>query len=387
MIALRFFLRSWYGNLGSMFLLAAFSSILITFYTTALSVTWSLTLGNHMLIFLFSFVLMMLVIFPTGYVVYRLDNDSFMKQHELLRYLIQFLLLVLLMGPVALRVVYALYLALFGVDLQKAEYFERDFVVVVFCLIMVQVYYAIRKERRVTAFGHKRFKIMEKWLLKQEENVAQEIQKNASLQKLLNDAQVEQERLILLYEDRIDDVIAQKQIRLDAVQQEKTTLILKHESEMNELKLRKQRLRNSHELLSDDEMQSRLFIREISRKILIIIGVESEWVRITQVAYFYLKKGSSSFKMVDVKLLDGRDGRVDIESLSKIEKLWPNLLFRSNRWKLIQLMAIKDFFKQDDVFVIELYGAKQENSKVLSVVYDKLLKIKEKWIIYKNTEQ
>lgn len=387
MIALRLFFRSWYGNLWSMFLLAAISSFLITFYTTALSVPWSLTLGKHALIFLFSFVLMVMAILPTGYVVYRLDNDSFMRKHELLRYLIQFLLLVLLMGDVALRVVYVLYLALFGVDLQQAAYFERDFVVVVFCLIMVQVYYAIRKGRKVTAFGVKRFKIMEKWLLKHKENVEEEIQKNASLQKLLNDSKVEQERLIMLYEERIDEVIVQKQLWLDTARQDKETLILKHESEMNELRLRKQLLRNSHELLSDDEMRLRLFIREISCKMLIIIGVESEWVRITQVAYFYLKKGSSSFKMVDVKLLDGREGRVDTESLAKIEKLWPNLLFRSSRGKLIQLMAIKDFFKQEDFFIIELYGAEQENCKILSDVYGKLLKINKEWANYKSKEQ
>lgn len=291
------------------------------------------------------------------------------------------------MGAVALRVVYALYWTFFRVDLQKAEYFERDYVVVMFCLIMVQVYYFIRKERRVKAFGLKRFMIMEKWFMKKEEDLEIEIQKNKTLQNLLHEAQVEQERLIMLYEERIDEVIVQKQLRLDSVQQEKKTLILKHESEMNELKLRKQLLRMSHELLSEDEMRSRLFIREISKKMLIIIGVESEWVKITQVAYFYLKKGSSSFKMVDVKLLDGREGRVDIESLAKIEKLWPNLLFRSSRGKLIQLLAIKDFFKKDDVFIIELYGAEQENCKVLSDVYDKLLKINEEWTIYENAEQ
>lgn len=387
MIALRFFFRSWYGNVLILMLLAATSSFLITFYTTALSVPWSITLEKHLMIFLFSFVLMFVAIFLISYVIYRLDANSYLRQHELLRYIIQFILLVLLLGAVALRVVYAVYWTFFRVDLQKAEYFERDYVVVMFCLIMVQVYYFIRKERRVKAFDLKRFMIMEKWFMKKEEDLENEIQKNKTLQNLLHDAQVEQERLIMLYEERIDEVIVQKQLRLDAVQQEKKTLILKHESEMNELKLRKQLLRMSHEQLSDGDRRSRLFIQQISKTLSIIIGVENVKVRITQVAYFYLKKGSSSFKMVDVKLLDGREGRIDIESLAKIEKLWPDLLFRSSRGRLIQLLAIKDFFKKDDVFIIELYGAEQENCKVLSDVYDKLLKINEEWTIYENAEQ
>lgn len=372
MTALRFFFRSWYGNVLILMLLAATSSFLITFYTTALSVPWSITLEKHLMIFLFSFVLMLVAILPISYVIYRLDANSYLRQHELLRYIIQFILLVLLIGAVALRVVYAVYFTFFRVDLQKSEYFERDYVVVMFCLIMVQVYYFIRKERRVKAFGLKRFMIMEKWFMKKEEDLENEIQKNKILQNLLHEAQVEQERLIMLYEERIDEVIVQKQLRLDAVQQEKKTLILKHESEMNELKLRKQLLRKSHEQLSDGDKRSSEFIQQLRETLLIIIGVKNVKVRITQVAYFYLKKGSSSFKMVDVKLLDGREGRIDIESLAKIEKLWPDLLFRSGRGRLIQLLAIKEFFKKEDVFIIELYGAEQENCKVLSDVYDKL---------------
>ena len=387
MTALRFFFRSWYGNVLILMLLAATSSFLITFYTTALSVPWSITLEKHLMIFLFSFVLMLVAILPISYVIYRLDANSYLRQHELLRYIIQFILLVLLIGAVALRVVYAVYFTFFRVDLQKSEYFERDYVVVMFCLIMVQVYYFIRKERRVKAFGLKRFMIMEKWFMKKEEDLENEIQKNKILQNLLHEAQVEQERLIMLYEERIDEVIVQKQLRLDAVQQEKKTLILKHESEMNELKLRKQLLRKSHEQLSDGDKRSSEFIQQLRETLLIIIGVENVKVRITQVAYFYLKKGSSSFKMVDVKLLDGREGRIDIESLAKIEKLWPDLLFRSGRGRLIQLLAIKEFFKKEDVFIIELYGAEQENCKVLSDVYDKLQKINEEWTIYENAEQ
>ena len=368
MIALRLFLRSWYGNLWSMFLLAAISSFLITFYTTALSVPWSLTLGKHMLIFLFSFVLMVAAIFPTAYIVYRLDNDHFMRQHELLRYLIQFLLLVLLLGAVALRVVYALYLVLFRVDLQKAEYFERDYVVVLFCLIMVQVYYAVRKERSCRNYARKRYQIMKKWLLHGDELLKKNAHDQVLLLKQLEESRSEQQCLILRHE-----------VQLDQLAVERAKLVKLYDKQMHELRVRKQRLRSNHELLSRDEMHLKRCLKELNDEILVIIGAENEWVRIPQIAYFYLKVGSSRSKLVDVSLLDGREGKVDLESLAKIEKLWPNLLFRVGRGRLIMHLAIRSLCKEGDMHFIVFYGAQQERYKVPVDVYEKLLKIRAEW--------
>lgn len=368
MIALRFFFRSWYGNLWSMFLLAAISSFLITFYTTELSVPWSLTLRKHMLIFLFSFILMVLAIFPTGYVVYRLDTDSFMRQHELLRYLIQFLLLVMLMGALALRVVYELYLALFGVDLQKAEYFERDFVVVIFCLIMVQVYYFIRKERKVSAYTFKRNQIMKMWLLHREESIDEIGSGKVVLLQELKESRAQQESLRMLHETQLDELSV-----------ERDKLIKFYEDDLQELRARKQHLRSSHELLSMDEMRLKICLKELSDEVLVIIGAENEYVRIPQIAYFHLKEGSSRFKLVDVLLLDGREGKVDLESLAKIEKLWPNLLFRAGRGLLIMHLAIRTVLKEGDMYFIVFYGATQEKYKVQTDVYEKLLKTRAEW--------
>ncbi|MEN5193446.1 hypothetical protein [Sphingobacterium faecium] len=351
-----------------MFLLAAISSFLITFYTTALSVPWSLTLGKHMLIFLFSFVLMVAAIFPTAYIVYRLDNDYFMRQHELLRYLIQFLLLVMLLGAVALRVVYALYLALFRVDLQKAEYFERDYVVVLFCLIMVQVYYAVRKERRCRNYARKRYQIMKKWLLHGDELLKKNAHDQVLLLKQLEESSSEQQCLILRHEAQLDQLAV-----------ERAQLVKLYDKQMHELRVRKQRLRSNHELLSRDEMQLKRCLKELNDEILVIIGAENEWVRIPQIAYFYLKVGSSRSKLVDVLLLDGREGKVDLESLAKIEKLWPNLLFRVGRGRLIMHLAIRSLCKEGDMHFIVFYGAQQERYKVPVDVYEKLLKIRAEW--------
>ena len=440
MIALRFFLRSWYGNVLILMLLAATSSFLITFYTTALSVPWSITLEKHLMIFLFSFVLMFFAIFLISYVIYRLDANNYLRKHELLRYMIQFILLVLLMGAVALRVVYAVYLTFFRVDLQKSEYFERDYVVVLFCLIMVQVYFAIRKNRKLSAYALQRSKILYKWVSLRDEVInemgankvllLQEMQdlliQKDNLQRLhevqLDELRAEQDKQILLYVTEQEELRMEKEnqallhenqlIELRAEQdkqiilyvtereelymeQENQALLHKNQlvelrdeqekqtafyvTELDDLRARKQRLRSNHELLTEDEMRLKICMQELTDEILVIIGAENEWVRIAQIAYFHLKEGSSRFKLVDVQLLDGREGKVDMESLAKIEKRWPNLLFRAGRGHLIMHLAVREIVKEGDVYSIELYGARKERLKVQHDVYNKLVKLGDEW--------
>lgn len=336
MIILRYFVRSWYGKPWLMMLMAATSAFLITFYTTSQSLASSLTLEKHLIVFAFSFVLMLLAVVPIAYVIFTLDAHSYLRQHEPLRYIIQFVILVYVLGAVALRVVYKIYFVLFGVDLQQAEYFERDFTVVMFCLIMIQFYYAIRKERKMNSFRKRRIMLMEVQL--------------SQLERKLKTAELKHKELIR-----------------------------KYESELAELKGRKQRLRTNYEQLSIDENRLKACLKEAAEQFVVMIGAKDEWVRIPQVAYFHLKEGSARSKLVDVRLLDGREGTVDMDSLAKIEKQWPNLFFRAGRGILIQHLAIKDQYKEDGDCIIELFGKHQERIKVPAEAYDRLLKIKEQW--------
>lgn len=337
MAILKSFFRSWYGNSWIILLLAGISSCFITFYTTYESFFSSITMEKHGVIFLFSWILMLLAITPVAYVVYKLDTSTYLGQNDKIRYPMQFLVLVLLLGAIALRVVYKIYLALFGVDLQKKEYFERDFVVVMFCLIMVQFYYAFRRERRITNYRKKRERVMHKWLLQKDEQIkAQEIKSNE--------------------------------------------LLMHYEHELAELRSRKQRLRANHDRLSSHETKLKACLKEASQQLEVMIGAANEWVRIPQVAYFHLKEGSAKSKLVDVRLLDGREGTVDMDSLTKIEKLWPNLFFRAGRGMLIQHMAIKDQYKDENDYIVELFGESNERLKVSVEAYDRLLEIKREWM-------
>lgn len=338
MIALKSFFRSWYGNMWIILLFAGISSCFITFYTTEESTFSSITMENHGLIFLFSWVLMLLAIVPVAFVVYRLDSNKYLEPYELIRYLIQFALLVLVLGAVALRIVYKVYLVVFGQDLQKGDYFERDFVVVMFCFIMVQFYYAFRKERKINNYSKKRVKVIQKWLLQKDEQIRAEEEKSSELR-------------------------------------------MHYEHELNELRNRKQRLRANHDRLSSDENRLKACLKEATQQIEVMIGAVNECVRIPQIAYFHLKEGSAKSKLVDVRLLDGREGTVDIDSLAKIEKLWPNLFFRAGRGLLIQQLAIKDQYRVGSDYIVELFGIDQEQLKVPAEAYDRLLKIREEWII------
>lgn len=337
MAILKSFFRSWYGNSWIILLLAGISSCFITFYTTYESFFSSITMEKHGVIFLFSWILMLLAITPVAYVVYKLDTSTYLGQNDKIRYPIQFIILVLLLGAIALRVVYKIYLALFGVDLQKRDYFERDFVVVMFCLIMVQFYYAFRRERIRSNYRKKRERVMQKWLLQKDEQIkSQEIKNNE--------------------------------------------LRMHYEHELAELKSRKQRLRANHDRLSSHETRLKACLKEATQQLEVMIGAANEWVRIPQVAYFHLKEGSAKSKLVDVRLLDGREGTVDMDSLTKIEKLWPNLFFRAGRGMLIQHMAIKDQYKDENDYIVELFGESNERLKVSVEAYDRLLEIKREWM-------
>ncbi len=344
MIALKPFFRSWYGNMWIIVLLAGISSCFITFYTTYESFFSSITRERHIVMFLFSWVLMLLAITPIAYVVYKLDANTYFGQNDRLRYSLQFVVLVLLLGAIALRVVYKIYLVLFAVDLQKRDYFERDFVVVMFCLIMVQYYYAFRRERIRNNYRKKRTLVMEKWLLQKDEQIKT------------------QER-------------------------EHTELLTHYENELSELKSRKKRLRANHDRLSSHDIRLQACLKEATQQFDLMIGASTETVRIPQVAYFYLKEGSAKSKLVDVRLLDGREGTVDMDSLAKIEKLWPNLFFRAGRGMLIQHMAIKDQYKDEGEYIVELFGESNERLKISSEAYDRLLEIKREWMLILPEDQ
>ncbi|WP_156169491.1 hypothetical protein [Sphingobacterium sp. IITKGP-BTPF85] len=220
----------------------------------------------------------------------------------------------------------------------------------------------------------------------------EELRTEKENQALLHENQLielraEQDKQIILYVTEREELYMEQENQallhknqLVELRDEQVKQIEFYLTKLDDLRARKQRLRSNHELLTEYEMRLKICMQELTDEILVIIGAENEWVRIAQIAYFHLKEGSSRFKLVDVQLLDGREGKVDMESLAKIEKLYPNLLFRAGRGRLIVQLAVRDLMREGDMCFILFYGVQQERYKVQLDVYEKLLKLRTEWV-------
>jgi len=299
---------------------------------------------------MFSFLLMLPAVWVIGYAIYRLSTNAYFRRYELQRYLFQFGLLALGLGAIVLKVMYAAYLAVFGIDLQASEYVELDYVVVVFCMIMVQVYCTICKERRAKELTVERILVLQKRLHQRDGAIS----------------------WATVYNDGLIQELAMLQLAKDGMEQY-------YQDEIAQLIERKQKLRASRERLCAEKKRCKAYLLELSEQIEVMIGMDREGVRMVQIAYFYLKEGSSKMKMVNVRLLDGREGTVDIESLSKVGQQWPHVLFRVGRRRLIQHLAVKALFKEGDDCIVEFYGPQRERYTVPTDAYDRLLELREAW--------
>ncbi|ULT25066.1 hypothetical protein KUH03_40460 [Sphingobacterium sp. E70] len=132
---------------------------------------------KHGLIFLFSWILMLMAIVPVAFVIYRLDSYKFLGQNEIIRYLIQFALLVLVLGAVALRVVYKVYLVVFGQDLQKVIILSGILSWLCSALSWFSSIMPFERKERLITIKKKRVKVMQKWLLQKDEQIRAEEKK------------------------------------------------------------------------------------------------------------------------------------------------------------------------------------------------------------------
>src|SRR5690606_1633689 len=140
------FFDSWYGNKIVWVIMAALSAFSVTFYATRLPLLHSFT-KTHLINFLASFVLMYvlaMIIAWLSYVFDRLSSPVKKKRYVWTRVV----LFATVLPFLVLRIVYEIYDSMFGVDLSKTEYVDRDFVVVVFCMFMMQGYYIIRRDEK-----------------------------------------------------------------------------------------------------------------------------------------------------------------------------------------------------------------------------------------------
>ena len=143
----RSFFGSWYGKVLGILSMALVASALITFYATRLPMLQSVGTGPHLFTLLFTWLLMVPVVWVVAIVVCRLDRSAYFQRNELARWLLQAALLCVILPTVILYAVYFIYSRFLGANLWEHDYVNRDFVVVVFCVIMEQVFFEFRKNR------------------------------------------------------------------------------------------------------------------------------------------------------------------------------------------------------------------------------------------------
>lgn len=303
------FFRSWYGHLGALVIMLLFSALLVTFYTTELSVIRSFGSKKHVATLLLNIVLMTPLTLTIGMTVFALDRSVYWNERKTGRWFFQLILLGVVLGLVVLHTVRLIYLGLLNQDLFDMGYIKRDFVLVMVCIGMQQVYYKIRK--------------------------VQIDRKN--LTNSLREAELKIETLEKKYEvlERqhavLEERLADLQLSLDRKEQA--------------CKEYKESLGFCYKLLWSLTQKVR-----VSHDKMTYVHVP-----IPHLSKVYIPKGENS-KLFYARLVDAKQVLIEINSLSSLEQLYPYILMKNKNNELVNILAFKDLFCEGDQWYLDLFG-------------------------------
>lgn len=278
---IKLFLASWHGNVRIWSILAFASAFWITFYTTDLSIGQSLFRKGHLTMLGFSFVLMFFATGIIGLCVYWLDTDERFRDAPWVRWLVQAVCLLLLLPNAALHTVYYLYQIVFGIDLQQTDYYERDFVVVVSCIMLIQVYFWGRGLSLLLAERDKELQDL----------------KGQLARCLLRVEQLENERAVLSQEyrsARAEDVVLRRRLH-----------------------------------------RWRRLFKEIYTTIELSIENKIQRIPITELCYLTTDREMVGAKIIHAYLNDGRVGTVNGVTLKRLHEMLPLSIIRISRFVLL----------------------------------------------------
>lgn len=145
------FFSSWYGDLVPLTLIVLLSAFVITFYTTGEPFVKSIANPAHYITLVGNILLMTPLSLIIAMSIYALDTSKRWSQNVVGRWLFQIIALGIALSVTAMHVVRLIYLSWLQVDLFEMGYLERDFVVVMGCIILQHAYYKIRKVQKERA--------------------------------------------------------------------------------------------------------------------------------------------------------------------------------------------------------------------------------------------
>lgn len=303
------FFRSWYGHLGTQGIIVLSSALLVTFYTTELSVVRSFGNEKHVVTLLLNIGLMIPLTLTIGMTVFALDSSGYWNERKTERWFFQLILLGVVLGLVVLHMVRLIYLGLFNQDLFDMGYIKRDFVLVLVCIGMQQVYYKIRKvqidRKNLTNKLHE--SVVKMGILEQKCAVL-ELQ-HAVLQERLADLQ------------------------------------LSVDMERKECEEYKESLDFCYKVLWSLTQEVRVSYDRMTYV----------HIPIRYLAKVYIQKDESS-RLFYTKLVDGNEVLIDINSLSSLENLYPSILMKNKKDELVNMLAFRDLVCVGDKWCLDLFG-------------------------------
>lgn len=280
-------LNARYGRLKTLCLQAFLSALVIVFYTTQMSLTRSLFKPAHMVVFAGTFCTMLLVVWLLAVLSKYLDR--WYPWHTKLRErrFWQIAIGVVLVSFLALWAVYYFSEAILGLDLKASAYLERDFVVVVACLALINISHRDTYNMALIRF-----------LLNDNENLKKQY--------------VDIESRWVAKRQKLDDAQAKL-----ASQQESAEVNSALRSELN--------------------------------TVFQLAGGVDEDLKAAEAVAFCLKEGSSALKVVHAILWDGSEVVLDgIDTLGEVENCLTSLFVRVSRNTIVNSCAIRELKYMED---------------------------------------
>ncbi|MBL1411496.1 hypothetical protein [Sphingobacterium faecale] len=306
------FFRSWYGHVGGLSIMLVSSAFLVTFYTTSLPVLRSLPLEQHVMTFLLNILLMLPLVLAIGMTVYSLDKSMYWKRYKTGRWIFQLVMLCLVLGTVVLHTVRWVYLKLFSMDLFEIGYMERDFVLVMVCILLQQVYYFVYA------------------LLKATERLQTEI---LGLRSELSTSEEKNVELNCANE-RLKEELTERQADLES-QREGCGHCALH-------------LIYAWSILLDMTKEIEVSFDKTS-----FVNMP---VRFLSKVYIEKEDGVKLFYAL---LVDGRKALLAINALSALESLCPSILMKNKIDELINILSIRGMENREDRPYLDLFGGGQ----------------------------
>ncbi|MFD2554739.1 hypothetical protein [Sphingobacterium tabacisoli] len=309
------FFNSWYGYGWILLLLDVLSALVITFFTTEKAIIVSLWNKAHLYALGLNILLLLPVVLSIAMLVYAMDTSRYWRRSVTSRWALQGLLLLMVLPLLCTATVYGLYRAWLGVDLLAMGYLQRDFVVLLGIIVLLQVYFKVRKEElNKRQMVHK----MKRLIHKQRRTYRFALHMQDRMLKNEGDHMIHRAELLLEN--------ARLGAELKQLQEASEKLLQAERDRMDSMR--------PYARFSWGMLQGMLDKVDVSFD---HTTFESVYVRFISSVFFV---GSGAARLFYVRMMDGRKGMIAISSLAMLKEKYAAILTSATRDELVNVLAL-----------------------------------------------